>query len=80
MKLSVVIPSKNEGDNLRDCITEIVQSLIDHNIENEILVIDDGSTDNTAKIIKDLKIKFPSVNYVLNEGENGFGRAVRLGL
>ena len=80
VKLSVVIPSKNEGDNLRECITEIIQSLIEHNIENEILIIDDGSTDNTANIVKDLNIKFPSVNYLLNEGENGFGRAVRLGL
>ena len=65
---------------MRDCITKISQSLIDHCIENEILVIDDGSTDNTAEIIKDLRHQLPCVKYIHNEGENGFGRAVRLGL
>jgi dolichol-phosphate mannosyltransferase len=80
IKLSVIIPSRDEAENLRECITKVAQSLIDHCIENEILVIDDGSTDNTAGIIKDLRMQFPCVNYIQNEGENGFGRAVRLGL
>ena len=80
IKLSVIIPSRNEAENLRDCITEIAQSLTDHCIENEILVIDDGSADNTAEIVKDLRVQFPSVNYIANKGENGFGRATRLGL
>ena len=80
IKLSVIIPSKDEAENLRECITKIAQSMIDHCIEHEILVIDDGSTDNTAEIVKGLRMQFPCVNYIRNGGENGFGRAVRLGL
>jgi dolichol-phosphate mannosyltransferase len=80
IKLSVIVPSRDEAENLRECISKIAQSLSDHCIENEILVIDDGSTDNTAEIVKDLIVQFPCVKYIPNKGENGFGRATRLGL
>ena len=76
----MIIPSRDEAENLGECISKIAHSLSDHCIENEILVIDDGSTDNTAEIVKDLRVQFPCVDYVPNKGENGFGRAVRLGL
>jgi dolichol-phosphate mannosyltransferase len=76
----VIIPSRDEAENLHECISKIAQSLTDHSIENEILVIDDGSTDNTAEIVKDLRVQFPCVKYIPNKVENGFGRAVRLGL
>ena len=79
-KLSIIVPARNEAENLPACITKIAQSLIVHCIEHEILIIDDGSTDNTAKVIKDLRMQFPCVSYIKNEGKNGFGRAVRLGL
>ena len=80
IKLSVIIPSRDEAENLPECISKIAQSLSDHRIENEILVIDDGSTDNTAEIVKELIVQFSCVKYIPNKGENGFGRATRLGL
>ena len=58
IKLSVIIPSRDEAENLGECISKIAHSLSDHCIENEILVIDDGSTDNTAEIVKDLRVQF----------------------
>lgn len=79
-KLSIIIPARNEAENLDICICEILEELNKHKIDHEILVIDDGSTDNTAEIVNDLRMQFPFVSYIQNEGENGFGRAVRLGL
>ena len=79
-KLSVIIPSRNEAENLPKCISEICEELIKHSIKHEILVIDDGSTDNTTEIINDLTNDFESVIYIKNKNDNGFGRAVRLGL
>lgn len=79
-KLSVIIPARNEADNLKDCISEICKELIHHSIDFEILVIDDGSTDNTVDVIKVINQSIFSVKYIRNDGENGFGRAVRLGL
>jgi len=79
-KLSVIIPARNEADNLKECISEISKELTYHSIDYEILVIDDGSTDNTIDIIKKINQCISSIKCIKNEGENGFGRAVRLGL
>jgi len=79
-KLSVIIPARNESDNLKECISEICQELTNYSVNFEILVIDDGSTDNTLDIIKEISQSIATVKYIRNEGENGFGRAVRLGL
>ena len=79
-KISVVIPARNEADNLKECISEICKELNYHSIDFEILVVDDGSTDNTIDIIKEISQSVASVKCIINEEENGFGRAVRLGL
>lgn len=79
-KLSVIIPARNEAENLWKCITEISSELEIHSIDNEILIIDDGSTDNTPIIIDSLMAEYKSVRYIKNDGENGFGRAIQLGL
>jgi len=79
-KLSVIIPARNEAVNLQECISEICNELTHHSIDFEILVIDDGSTDNTGDAIKVINQSVGSVECIRNEGENGFGRAVRLGL
>ena len=79
-KLSIIIPSKNEADNLKECISEIYKELKDHSIDFEILVIDDGSTDNTVDTIKEINQSISSVKCIRNLGDNGFGRAVRIGL
>ena len=79
-KLSVIIPARNEAENLPKCITEICEELITNSVTYEILVIDDGSTDNTAEVINNINKDFESVIYIKNNNENGFGRAIRLGL
>jgi dolichol-phosphate mannosyltransferase len=79
-KLSVLIPAKNEAKNLHSCISEIFEILVSHNINHEILVIDDGSIDDTSSVITKLSSVIHSLRYIRNSGLNGFGRAVRLGL
>lgn len=79
-KLSVIIPSRDESENLPACISEIIDELIKNKILHEVLVIDDGSTDNTHEVVILMIKRYPSIRYIRNEGRNGFGRAVRLGL
>ena len=78
--LSVIIPSRNESENLEICICEITNKLSGYNINHEIVVVDDGSTDNTPILLPQITQQYPKVRYIRNDGENGFGRAVRVGL
>jgi len=75
MNLSVVIPVYNEVDNICEIIKR-VQSL---NLANEIIVVDDGSTDGTRPLLTELDGK-KNVRVILHEYNQGKGAAVVTGL
>ena len=79
-KLSVIIPGRNEAENLEICICEILEELNKHKINHEILVVDDGSSDNTPMLLQAMTHQYPEVRCLRNDGDNGFGYAVRIGL
>lgn len=80
MKLSIVIPARNEAG----CITETLGSLASElragGISFEIVVVDDGSSDDTADRVLDFRERCIEVQLVRNIGRHGFGMAVRTGL
>ena len=80
MKLSIIIPAKNEEGNLEDTIEELNNILLINNIEHEIIVIDDHSSDNTLKILNLLKNNINELKIINNTGKPGYGLTVRLGL
>ncbi len=69
MKLSVIIPAHNEEDSIGQ-----------HQIVHEVLVVNDNSQDNTMRVIENLAEQFPTLKFVTNDGHHGYGYAVRLGL
>ena len=71
--LSVIIPARNESENLPNCINEIREKLRQETIKYEIIVIDDGSTDNTRNN-ETFLTKDKSILCFTNTKENGFGR------
>ena len=79
-KLSIMIPARDEAENLPACIRGINRELEKHKIIHEILVIDDGSTDSTQSVLTEIGREIPELVSLSNDGENGFGRTVRLGL
>ena len=52
--LSVVVPVYNAEDTIQKCVNSIVQEVLDTNISYEIILVNDGSTDNTLEICKQL--------------------------
>ena len=54
MKLTIVVPMYNEERFIRKMLDALIAALQDHEWEIEILVVDDGSTDNTKSIIHDI--------------------------
>lgn len=78
--LSVVIPARNEEGSICSTIEHLNLELRLHNIPHEIIVVDDGSTDQTWKLVTELKEHIPQLMPVKNDGLYGFGRAVIRGL
>jgi len=80
MKLSLVIPARNEAGNIGATVAALRQRLSDASIDYEIVVVDDGSTDATADEIRAHARLDPRVRLLTNTGRHGFGYAVRHGL
>jgi dolichol-phosphate mannosyltransferase len=80
MKLSVVIPARNEVGAVADTINGAVKALERGEIDYEILVIDDSSTDGTAAAVQELAETNERVCCYRSHYSQGFGLAVRAGL
>ncbi|MGI8898571.1 MAG: dolichyl-phosphate beta-glucosyltransferase [Pyrinomonadaceae bacterium] len=80
--LSIVIPAYNEAGRLRTTLPKILDYLSNNVPEAELIVVDDGSTDNTATVAREVlsdaeQVRTSVLSYQSNLGK---GRAVRLGL
>src|SRR4051812_26173543 len=80
MKLSVVIPARNEEDNIESTLADFSVALTSGSVPHEIIVVDDGSTDHTQERARRFAALHDSVVVVENLARNGFGMAVRVGL
>jgi glycosyltransferase involved in cell wall biosynthesis len=72
MRLSVVIPANEEG-SIAETGGEIAAVLEREDIDHEVIVVDDGSTDSTAAQIARLAEANPKVRYARSPYRNGFG-------
>jgi dolichol-phosphate mannosyltransferase len=77
---SIVIPARDEAKNLQVVVPALLTKLEGAGIHYEILVVNDGSSDDTHDTLVDLAARYPNVRFVENPPPNGFGLAVRTGL
>src|SRR5687768_8033569 len=82
VSLSIVVPAYNEAARLGTTLPTILDYLGRNVPESELIVVDDGSTDNTAAAAKEIlsaseRVRTSVLSYQSNLGK---GRAVRLGL
>ena len=78
MKYVVVLPAKNEEQNIQDAIESIVKQTI---APRYVLVIDDNSSDGTLDIVTSIEQEYPVVNHYRNKSEQAYelgGHVVRL--
>jgi glycosyltransferase involved in cell wall biosynthesis len=78
--LSIVIPSYNEERRLPPTLEKISAWLRSESLEAEILVVDDGSSDGTARVVADFAARMPGVRLVSNGQNFGKGYSVRHGM
>ena len=80
MTYSIIIPAYNESARIRPTLDEILRYAADHHWQSEILVVNDGSRDDTAEIIREYGRAHPQVQLVENPGNRGKGFSVRNGM
>lgn len=74
--ISIIIPAYNEEDGIGDVLKQIVDDLQDKPLTFEVLVIDDGSQDNTAKRVEN----FASIDLIRHPFNRGYGAALKTGI
>ncbi len=77
--VSVVIPVYNEAENLPALLESLSKTLKELNQSFEIIVIDDGSTDETVQVLKRLKHEYPELRAVLFRRNFGQSAAMTAG-
>jgi len=75
MQISVVMPVYNE----QATIAEIIRRVLNSDLVSELLVVDDGSTDGTSRILGELDHSDPRLIILRKDRNEGKGAAVRLG-
>ncbi|MFB6242262.1 MAG: glycosyltransferase [Candidatus Nanosalina sp.] len=75
-EVSVVVPTYNEEENIKDFLEEVGSELEDYNYE--ILIVDD-SDDATAEIVKEMQEENDRISILEREGKRGIGSAYKEG-
>ncbi len=77
MPISVIIPAYNEEKNIRHTIMSVIEA--DYPKGKEIIVVDDGSRDSTASIVREMSKKYKALRLIRGH-HSGKGGAVNLGV
>ncbi|MBD3363283.1 glycosyltransferase [Candidatus Dojkabacteria bacterium] len=76
-KVSIIIPVYNESNRIESSLKSIFSYIeINNDFEFEVIVVDDGSVDNTEEIVR----QFSKVNFYRYEENKGKGRALKYGV
>jgi dolichyl-phosphate beta-glucosyltransferase len=79
MKISVVVPAYNEAQRILPSLDRILSHLQRHHPDHEVIVVDDGSTDNTVAAIQEHCGQRPQLRILSYRANRGKGYAVRTG-
>lgn len=77
-EISVVVPVYNEAENVARLVDEISTALSSYAFE--MVFVNDASTDDTAKTLTNLKVKYPELRAISHRENAGQSRAVRSGV
>ncbi len=80
MKLSVLIPARDEADVIGATLSGLERQLEAEGIDYEMIVVDDRSSDDTPRVLESLAKRNPRIRWIRSPNPPGFGFAVRAGL
>jgi glycosyltransferase involved in cell wall biosynthesis len=70
-KLSIIIPVYNEVANILNAIKSVKDVKLPHDIEKEILIVDDASTDGTQSVLEKYSRAHPEIITLFHEKNRG---------
>lgn len=73
-ELTILIPALNEEETIEICIKKALKFIKDNNINGEVLIADNNSTDNTSQIAKENGVR------VINVNHKGYGNTLTEGI
>ena len=77
MKLSILMPVYNEGAVVERCVSLVLTVALPENMERELIIVDDCSTDGTWNTLERLAAQFPQIQLYRQPRNRGKGAAVR---
>src|SRR3979409_1492978 len=77
---SFVIPAYNESARIRPTLDELLRYTQQQQLDAEILVVNDGSSDDTAQVVREYGKSHPQILLLENPGNRGKGFSVRNGM
>lgn len=72
-KISVIMPALNEEENISTAVGNVVKSFDQLDVHGEIVVVNDGSTDQTKAIVEGLIEKYPCIQLICHDRPKGIG-------
>jgi glycosyltransferase involved in cell wall biosynthesis len=79
-KYTIVIPAYNESARIPATLESVIGAIRANQWDAEVIVVNDGSTDSTARIVRDIADRDPEIRLVENPGNRGKGYSVRSGI
>ena len=79
-KVSIIIPAYNEAGAIGEVITQIDQVMVSSGHPYEIVVVDDGSEDNTYEVVEKASKTLGSVSCIRHQENRGYGSALKMGI
>src|SRR5689334_15578533 len=80
LSYSIVIPAYNESERIESSLQKIVAFLAEQRLAAEVLVVNDGSRDNTAEIVQQFAARYSFIRLIENPGNRGKGYSVHNGM
>ena len=78
-RVSIIVPVYNEETNIESCVRRLSACMRSRRVPSEILAVDDGSTDATPRLLRNMSATIPALRVVRTARHRGKGSAVRAG-